>query len=281
MPPEQVRGEKDIDARADIYALGVILYECASGKRPFEADTLPHLALLIHEGKPVPLEQLCPELPPAFVEVVRRAMASDRNQRFSTALELAEILSKFGGPSLDNTMEGPAPVVQYRPPTSSATSSAQPIGTLPGSSVSVADETTRARKSSPLVPMLAGGALLVAGGVLGTRLLRPTPEPPQVPAIVTPVVTATAPAIPATTTPATTPPAAAPATSAAVATVGVSVAPPRAHLPGAPEPTKPAVVNKSTQAPTASPAAPPVAPVEKKATRADQKGLAADNPFSK
>ena len=41
MPPEQVRGEKDIDARADVYAMGVILYECASGKRPFEADTLP------------------------------------------------------------------------------------------------------------------------------------------------------------------------------------------------------------------------------------------------
>ena len=83
MPPEQVRGEKDIDARADVYAMGVILYECASGKRPFEADTLPHLALLIHEGKPQPLEELRPDLPLSFCELVRRAMASDRKQRFA------------------------------------------------------------------------------------------------------------------------------------------------------------------------------------------------------
>ena len=95
MPPEQVRGEKDIDARADIYALGVILYECVSGKRPFEAETLPHLALLIHEGKALPLEELRPDLPRDFCDLVRRAMATDRSQRFESAKVLADAWLKW------------------------------------------------------------------------------------------------------------------------------------------------------------------------------------------
>src|SRR5262249_10597138 len=100
MPPEQVRGDKNLDARADIYALAVIIYECASGKRPFEAETLPHLALLIHEGKPVALEELRADLPGGFGDLVRRAMASDKTQRFGSAKELAEALSQFGSASL-------------------------------------------------------------------------------------------------------------------------------------------------------------------------------------
>ena len=95
MPPEQVRGATDLDARADIYALGVIAYEAASGRRPFDADTLPHLALLIHEGSPTPLRELCPDAPTAFCGVVEHAMATKREARIATARALASALEPF------------------------------------------------------------------------------------------------------------------------------------------------------------------------------------------
>ena len=94
MPPEQVRGLTSIDLRADVYALGVILYECACGERPYMAPTIEQLAVLIHEGKAKPLAQRRPSLPRAFCEVVERAMAVDRDQRFQTARELAEALAE-------------------------------------------------------------------------------------------------------------------------------------------------------------------------------------------
>jgi eukaryotic-like serine/threonine-protein kinase len=104
MSPEQVNGDKDLDARTDIYALGVILYECSAGQRPFEADGLPRLSVMIHEGTPMPLLERDPELPPAFVEVVSRAMAKDKSQRFSSAHELGASLAPFGAQALNATL---------------------------------------------------------------------------------------------------------------------------------------------------------------------------------
>jgi serine/threonine-protein kinase len=96
MPPEQIRGEGSLDARADVYALGVILYECLAGVRPYEAETLAHLAILIHTGQPTPIAQLRGDLPPGFAALVHTAMATDRGQRMQTAAELRAALERYG-----------------------------------------------------------------------------------------------------------------------------------------------------------------------------------------
>lgn len=95
MSPEQVKGLKTVDARTDVYALGVLLYECLTGRKPFEADSLAQLAYLITQAQFTPPSDLRPSLPKVLDRIVAKAMSDDRAQRYETAqclsLELARL----------------------------------------------------------------------------------------------------------------------------------------------------------------------------------------------
>jgi eukaryotic-like serine/threonine-protein kinase len=90
MSPEQFAGTRDVDLRVDLWALGVVTYECLTGVRPFEASTIGGLAIAVHSGE-LPLPSLLrPELPPEVDAWFRRACARPVAERFQSARELAE-----------------------------------------------------------------------------------------------------------------------------------------------------------------------------------------------
>lgn len=91
MPPEQIQGLQ-IDARADIYSIGVTLFETLSGKPPFEADSAMTL-MMMHLNDPVPdLSQLHPGTPPELLAIANRALAKNRDERFQNANEMVNAL---------------------------------------------------------------------------------------------------------------------------------------------------------------------------------------------
>lgn len=81
MSPEQATGEKSIDGRSDVWSLGIILYECLTGRRPTEADTLGQVLKIIMTGAIRPIQTLAPHLPPDLAEMVMSMLAHERDAR--------------------------------------------------------------------------------------------------------------------------------------------------------------------------------------------------------
>jgi serine/threonine-protein kinase len=97
--PEQLGTASDADARADIWGLGVVLYEAVSGHRPFEAATLQD-ALIAAATLPMPpLTAPNEPIPPGFEDVVRKCLEKDRESRYATVTDLAEALRPFAPPA--------------------------------------------------------------------------------------------------------------------------------------------------------------------------------------
>lgn len=95
MAPEQMQSSKDVDARADIWALGVILYEAVGGRLPFEQDSLPALCMAVLFEEPPRLDTFSPA-PPAFASVILRCMSKSRDARYEDVGSLATALAPFG-----------------------------------------------------------------------------------------------------------------------------------------------------------------------------------------
>jgi len=94
MSPEQIAGDL-VDRRSDVFALGCVLYEASTGQGPFRGDSDPQTVRAILEGEYAPPSSLVPGYPPELASIVARALATDPDQRFSTAEQMRFALEEF------------------------------------------------------------------------------------------------------------------------------------------------------------------------------------------
>jgi WD40 repeat protein/serine/threonine protein kinase len=94
MPPEQAQGEP-VDYRADVYALGALLYHLLAGAPPYEGAKAAIVVSRVLAGPPAPLARRAPRVPEDLVAIVDKAMARDPAMRYPTARELVEDLKRF------------------------------------------------------------------------------------------------------------------------------------------------------------------------------------------
>ncbi len=118
MAPEQMQSTKDVDQRADIWSLGVLLYQLISGRMPFVADTLPALCLAVINDAPPSLESVRKDLPHGLAQVVMKCLAKSKDQRYRNVHELAQALAPYGKPESTGAVTRIRSMLQRkRPPT--------------------------------------------------------------------------------------------------------------------------------------------------------------------
>jgi serine/threonine-protein kinase len=182
MAPEQMVNAKDVDERADIYAIGVILFQALTGVTPYQADSIAELVLKIHSEPPQDLRKLRPDVSQELADTISRTLLREREQRLPTAAKL--------GLALEACLEG-RPVCLTPGPTWIPLLETNPFG-QPPSQIQLGRPRSRKRWYLLLgtIVLLAAAAALVVLGRVPFRSAPATPvvsAPPVAPAPSLPV----------------------------------------------------------------------------------------------
>jgi serine/threonine protein kinase len=207
MSPEQIRSARTVDARADIWAIGVMLHELLTGKVPFEGETVGELFAAILEQPPTPLRALRADAPEELERTVLRCLAQRADARFPHVAELAEALAPFGSAgsaamvaAIRAALGDAANAARVSAPPPSTVSAAPAVVALGAQTASSwADD--RRQGSSDLrarVSYAAGGALVAAMGLAAFALFggRNEAPPKRAPAAAPPPVASVVPSTP-------------------------------------------------------------------------------------
>jgi serine/threonine-protein kinase len=199
MSPEQAKGAKGMDHRADLYAVGVILYECVTGRVPFNADTFNELLFKIVLETPQPIEQVIPDSDPEFNKVIQKAMAREPGLRYQSSKEFKLAVEAWAaGTGVASVgamnvtplpgMKTPGPMIGIGTPPEGS----RPLGTSTGGTHRTQTGTPGTWAGSPpyveggdgkqgnvkLIASVAAGVLLLGvGGFAALHMKHAEPEP--------------------------------------------------------------------------------------------------------
>ncbi|WP_438007227.1 serine/threonine-protein kinase [Sorangium sp. So ce321] len=184
MSPEQILGEHDVDHRADIWSLGVILYECLTSVRPTEAENMGRVLKRILTGAIRPIGEIAPALPADVAAMIDRMLCPDRARRPADLQEVGALLGPyagvalrpFGPPAAPGEPQGDAPAVEARTGDALSAGAADLDGEASLATLRAGSLLPAPPSSTPLPPHLARAAALEA---LEPAAAAPTsaPEP--------------------------------------------------------------------------------------------------------
>ncbi len=270
MAPEQALGQPST-ATTDVYAVGVVLYEMATGRQPFEAESALAVARMHIDQTATRPEQLNPRLPVPIADVILKSMAKDPGDRYQSAAEVAAALRGQRARANTQTVAVASPAATARTrrmvaaPAAARTVAARPVV---ASASPAKDAPTAALRLLAVLALLLGligaGVGWFLGSPAGPSGPRPTPAPVVVSTSTPPPPTPTSPPAPPTPTPVPKP-AAPVATPVPKPPTATPVPPTVTPVPKPAEPTstpvpKPAEPTSTPVPPTAAPAPKPAPP---------------------
>lgn len=195
MSPEQMRATRDADARSDIWAIGVILYELLAGRPPFNGDTMTQVCAAILQDDPEPFAPRRKDVPVGLERVVMRCLEKKPQDRFASIGELAPALAPFASMVGQEAARRTGRAVKFAADAASRMSSpsvteltptrSDDVNSVPAkahgagaTSISWGDERDRPKKSKMPVVMI-GLVVTMAAAAAGVVAFRKAPESPR------------------------------------------------------------------------------------------------------